>query len=140
MVFFRIYMISLLLIALNPGCFQSPKLPKRNKTTEIPDYTPSPFTPPADSGITPAQLAAWFECNNSLDSLSIAFTDSVTTGKVVPCDSTNLNFCKAQNRICIQHGLKSGYAEYCWIMDNLGNYKNKSMHDSMKCTYNNFQK
>jgi hypothetical protein len=130
-IFIRVCLISLVFVTLNPGCFLSPKTPSQNKTTALQDSAPAAFTPPSDSSLTPARLAAWFACNNGLDSLSIAFADPVTMEKKVSCDSARLIFRESQNRLCMRNGLKSGYVEYKWIMDNLGNSRNKPAYDSM---------
>lgn len=132
MIFFRACIMCMLLITVNSGCIKSPKAPRQNKVTAIQDFTPAFFAPSGDSIITPAQFSAWFACNSGLDSLSIAFTNSVTVKEAIPCDSTRLIFCKVQDRICVQNGLKGGYVEYCWIADYLGNSKNKPMYDLMK--------
>jgi hypothetical protein len=130
MIFLRPYIPVLCAAALFTGCFQSPK-PSREKTARMTaDIAPLPFTPPADSSITPAQFAAWFACNRRLDSLSQTLAGP-SAGKVVPCDSVRQIFCKAQDRICVANGLTSGYAEYEWITDNLGNSRNKAVYDSM---------
>lgn len=130
MIFFRVCVISLFFISLNPACFQSPKTPRQKKSAIIQD-TLVPFTSPGDSIITPEQFSAWFACNAGLDSLSIDFTNPVNSGKALPSDSTRLIFCKEQNRLCVQKGLKGGYIEYCWITDNLGSSKNKLMYDQL---------
>jgi hypothetical protein len=121
----------MILITANSGCFKSPKTHRQNNAPAIQDFKPAPFAPSDDSIITPAQFSGWFACNSGLDSLSIAFTNSVIVKETVPCDSTRLIFCKVQDRICVQNGLKGGYAEYSWIANYLGNSKNKPRYDSM---------
>jgi hypothetical protein len=130
----RILLISLLTISLFSGCNQSPKPPvSQDNSALVPVDTITPFIPPVDSIIAPVRFSAWFACNKSLDSLSIAFTNTVAGGKSVPGDSARSSFCRAQDRICALHGLKGGYVEYRWIMENLGNSKNKALYDSLKC-------
>lgn len=130
MIFFRVCAISLLLFTINPACIQSSKASSQNKSAVVQD-TLVPFTSPADSIITPARFSAWFATNGSLDSLSIDFTNQVKSGVTAPSDNTRVIFRNAQDRICVQKGLKGGYVEYCWITENMGNSKNKLMYDQI---------
>jgi hypothetical protein len=107
--------------------------PPYKKTGDSLGFRAAPFIIPPDSAITSARLAAWFACNPKLDSLSLRFADSFST------DSKSLNgpigerfFSNAQDSICVGSGLRGGYKEYRWIMDNLGSAKNKGVFDSVR--------
>ena len=41
------------------------------------------------------------------------------------------DFITAQNKICIRSGLNGGYREYQWIIENMGNRKNRGLLDSV---------
>ena len=94
---------------------------------------PAPCVMPADSSISPAQVAAWFACNPKLDSLSYRFADSFSTEKASPhtavCERI---FLTAQDSICVRNGLRCGLKEYRWITNNLGIQKNKAVYDSVR--------
>ena len=93
---------------------------------------PVTFIPPADSAILLPQAAAWFGCNHALDSLSGLFTRSLSPDNPVITDSAQKSFSQAQDRICINNGLRGGYKEYRWIIEHFGSAKNKTIYDSLK--------
>ncbi|MBD3346751.1 MAG: hypothetical protein GF401_16975 [Chitinivibrionales bacterium] len=92
------------------------------------------FTPPADSTVTKAQLEKWLECNPLLDSLSFHYQDSFKTENAAERIRHQEDFAKAQDKICVRAGLKGGYEEYLWILQNSGNPKNKDVLDSLQIT------
>jgi hypothetical protein len=114
----------------DPSAASSPPF---KKTGDSLGFKAEPFIIPPDSTIAAAQMAAWFACNPKLDSLSLRFADSFST------ENTSLHvprceriFSNAQDSICVGSGLRGGYKEYRWIMDNLGIAKNKRVFDSVR--------
>jgi len=85
------------------------------------------FVPPADSLITAVQIKSWIACNPILDSLAIMYTDSFKTTDPQKRLRYQDDFSAAQDKICVITGLNGGYTEYKWIMDNIGNPKNRSV-------------
>lgn len=71
------------------------------------------------------------QCNPLLDSLSYFYQDSFKLKGAANLVKYQEEFTEAQDRICVLAGL-NGYAEYLWIMRNLGIAKNKSLLDSLK--------
>ncbi len=92
------------------------------------------FIPPSDSSVTMDQVKKWMLCNTYLDSLSALYKDSFLVNDAARQTRYQENFVKAQDRICIRVGMGGGYAEYLWILKNMGNPKNKSIVDSLKLT------
>lgn len=115
-------------IALN-GCQQK-------KSTQTPPPPPaeikkeikaSPFIPPADSIITAEQMKAWISSNEYLDSLTELYSDSFKVSDPVKRMHYQDAFSMAQDKICVLNGLSGGYKEYKWIMNNIGNPKNRAV-------------
>jgi hypothetical protein len=124
----------LLIIAVIPQCSRDIKCHDGTKTIASSSTSkPSAFIPPADSTISAQQLAAWFSCNPSLDSLSECFTKSLSAANLMTLtDSAQNIFLCEQDRICITKGLKGGHQEYRWVLEHLGSSKNKAVYDSIK--------
>lgn len=89
-----------------------------------------PFIPPADSTITPQQIKAWANTNEFLDSLTKLYADSFKVSDPVKRMHYQELFSTAQDKICALNGLSGGYKEYKWILNNIGNPKNKAVLDS----------
>jgi hypothetical protein len=90
------------------------------------------FVPPADSSVTIDQMKKWIVCNVYLDSLSLLYKDSFSVNDPAKQMACQDRFVKAEDRICVRLGITGGYAEYLWILRNLGNPKNKRIVDSLK--------
>lgn len=94
--------------------------------------TPPPqFNPPEDSSISIEQFNSWKNCNPLLDSLAIRYADSFKTQNGEELLRYQHDFKVAQDKICIRAGLKGGYKEYKWILDNMWLEKNKKVLDSL---------
>jgi hypothetical protein len=85
------------------------------------------FVIPADSLITTSQMKSWIACNPLLDSIAIMYVDSFKTDDAQKRLRYQADFSSAQDKICVISGLPGGYKEYRWIMDNIGNTKNKDV-------------
>ena len=85
------------------------------------------FFAPADSLITSYQIKNWLACNPLLDSLAIMYADSFKVQNAQTRLRYQDDYSAAQDKICVLSGLKGGYKEYKWIMNNIGNPKNKSV-------------
>jgi hypothetical protein len=83
------------------------------------------FIPPADSLINSTQMKNWLACNSLLDSLAIMYADSFKTESAQTRLRIQEDYSAAQDKICVVSGLPGGYTEYKWIMENIGNPKNK---------------
>ncbi len=90
----------------------------------------TPFVPPADSTITPQQIKAWANTNEFLDSLTKLYADSFKVSDPVKRMHYQDVFSSAQDKICALNGLSGGYKEYKWILNNIGNPKNKAVLES----------
>ena len=88
------------------------------------------FIPPVDSSITSAQIKNWLGCNPMLDSLAIMYADSFKTESAQMRLRYQDDYSSAQDKICVISGLKGGYTEYKWVMENIGNPKNRSVVES----------
>jgi hypothetical protein len=104
----------------------------RSAVKTVLDSPITSFIPPPDSLISAAQIAAWFACNQKLDSLSMILTKSLTADATALDDSVALCFSKKQDTICARSGLPGGYAQYLWITDHLGGSANRRLFDSVK--------
>lgn len=105
---------------------------KKDTTLVKKEITPPPqFNPPPDSSISIEQLTAWKSCNPLLDSLAIRYADSFKTQNAEELLRYQQDFKNAQDKICIRAGLKGGYREYKWILDNMWLEKNKKVVDSL---------
>lgn len=89
-----------------------------------------PFIPPTDSSITQKQIKAWSSSNTFLDSLTIMYADSFKINDPIKRMHYQEVFSDAQDKICVINGLTGGYKEYKWILNNIGNPKNKAILDS----------
>jgi hypothetical protein len=88
------------------------------------------FLAPADSSITAIQIKNWLACNPMLDSLAIMYADSFVTENAQMRLRYQDDYSSAQDKICVLSGLPGGYIEYKWVMENIGNPKNKSVVES----------
>jgi hypothetical protein len=77
------------------------------------------------------QITSWKECNPLLDSLTYRYADSFKTEDATARMRYQDDFITAQNKICVRAGLRSGYDEYKWILQNMGNSKNRALLDSI---------
>lgn len=75
-------------------------------------------------------MKAWFACNPLLDSLTLMYSDSFKTNDPSLRMRYQDDFSAAQDKICAFRGLSGGYKEYKWILNNMGNPKNKTSIDS----------
>ena len=91
-----------------------------------------PFVPPLNDSITPTQASLWLKCNPPLDSLSKLYTDSFATEDPSLRLKYQKDFKNRQDTICVQNGLKGGFSEYKWIMENAGKSKNSHLFNSLK--------
>ncbi|NLG17111.1 MAG: hypothetical protein GX556_07260 [Fibrobacter sp.] len=126
--------IALFLTAvLIPGCKQKNESGKNNPAPQVQEETkPINFVPPSDSTISANQIKVWLTCNPLLDSLTIMYSDSFKTEDPAKRMRFQEVFSSAQDRICVKAGLAGGYKEYKWIMNSMGNPKNKPALDSTK--------
>lgn len=85
------------------------------------------FLPPVDSMITENQMKNWLNCNPLLDSLTMMYSDSFKTTDAQLRMRYQADFSSAQDKICVVSGLSGGYKEYKWIMENIGNPKNRAV-------------
>jgi len=114
-------------IAFN-GCQQKKQAQTPPPSTEIKEEIKViPFVPPADSTITAQQMKAWANTNEFLDSLTQLYSDSFKVSDPVKRMHYQDNFSSAQDKICVLNGLSGGYKEYKWILNNIGNPKNKAV-------------
>lgn len=121
-------------IALN-GCQQKKPDQTPPPSAEIQkEIKVSPFVPPADSTITAPQMKAWANTNEFLDSLTQLYSDSFKVGDPVKRMHYQDAFSSAQDKICVLNGLSGGYKEYKWILNNIGNPKNKAVLEAAGVT------
>lgn len=110
------------------GCQQKKPAPTPPPSTEIKkEITVTPFAPPADSIITTQQMKAWASTNEFLDSLTQLYSDSFKVSDPIKRMHYQDVFSSAQDKICVLNGLSGGYKEYKWILNNIGNPKNKAV-------------
>jgi hypothetical protein len=121
------FWITVILIIIFPAC--NKKADKNDE--EAIEIKKTPFIPPLDSSITTEQMRKWICCNSRLDSLSEVYLDSLRTENPERRISSQSNFTRSQDTICIREGLPGGYDEYVWILKNSGNKKNKALFDSL---------
>jgi hypothetical protein len=121
-------------IAIN-GCQQKKQDQTPPPSTEIKqEIKVTPFVPPADSTITPQQIKAWTRANEFLDSLTQLYSDSFKVEDPVKRMHYQDAFSSAQDKICVINGLSGGYKEYKWILNNIGNPKNKAVLEAAGVT------
>lgn len=92
---------------------------------------PVEFIPPADSVITKNQLLSWSACNALLDSLTFRYADSFKVHDPVAIIRYQEDYIRAQDIICARAGLRGGYREYSWVLENMGISKNKVLLESV---------
>ena len=110
------------------GCQQKKQDQTPHLTAEIKkEIKVTPFVPPADSTITAEQMKAWASTNEFLDSLTELYSDSFRVSDPVKRMRYQDVFSSAQDKICALNGLPGGYKEYKWILNNIGNPKNKAV-------------
>lgn len=110
------------------GCQQKKPAQTPPPSTEIKkEITATPFAPPADSIITTQQMKAWASTNEFLDSLTQLYADSFKVSDPIKRMHYQDVFSSAQDKICVLNGLSGGYKEYKWILNNIGNPKNKAV-------------
>jgi hypothetical protein len=63
--------------------------------------------------------------------LSIVYRDSFQAEEPDLRLKYQQQFVSAQETLCIQQGLPGGYREYLWVMNSLGNPRNKALRDSL---------
>ncbi len=117
------------MVVLTCGCQKNASASKQTVTAEPHKVK---FVPPSDSSVTTDQVKKWILCNTYLDSLSILYKDSFLVSDAAKQTRYQENFVKAQDRLCVRVGMSGGYAEYLWILRNIGNPKNKRIVDSLK--------
>lgn len=100
------------------------------KTTITKSIKKIEFIVPADSSISTVQIKNWLACNPMLDSLAIMYADSFKTENAQMRLRYQDDYSSAQDKICALSGLPGGYIEYKWVMENIGNPKNKSVVES----------
>lgn len=110
------------------GCSKKSPQPKQTPAASV----SSEFVPSTDSSLTTSQIEKWLTSNPLLDSLSYLYEDSFKTGNASKRLRYQEDYTAAQNRICLLSGFAGGYKEYCWVLQNLGNPKNKPLLDSFK--------
>lgn len=122
--------ISIISLAIFTVCQKKPD----NKISSTPPVTEKQqeikkvnFVIPADSLITSVQMKNWLACNPLLDSLAIMYADSFKTESAQTRLRIQDDYSAAQDKICVIAGLQGGYKEYKWIMENIGNPKNKEV-------------
>ncbi len=127
-----------LVLVPGSGCRKNPveeKGAQSSQTNPVPETVQAPFIPPADTSISMRQLTAWNACNALLDSLTYRYADSFKTEDASMRMRYQDDFIAAQNKICVRAGLPGGYKEYKWIIQNMGNLKNKTLLDSAKAQH-----
>ncbi|NLE02069.1 MAG: hypothetical protein GX640_19570 [Fibrobacter sp.] len=128
------YLISIIIVTVTLNCKKSnhqlPKEHTENDSVAVSPEKPVEFTAPADSLISIEQLKAWFSCNKTLDSLTKSYSDSFKIATPQQRIKFQEEFITAQNILCKKGGLNGGYKEYKWILENMGNPKNKRLLDS----------
>jgi hypothetical protein len=123
------YLLSVIIVV--SGCSHQQTATQTSVPAAKQNSTAKPFMPPTDSSISLAQMTSWFSCNPRLDSLTYLYGDSFKTEDTKKRLKYQDDFSRAQDRICLCTGLTGGYKEYKWIMDNMGNPRNKSVLDSV---------
>lgn len=129
----KVVTVILITVSLITGCkYQKEQTPPPNSSSpEVKDQIKVvPFIPPSDSTITLQQIKAWSSTNLYLDSLTILYSDSFKVNDPIKRMHYQEIFSSAQDKICAINGLSGGYKEYKWILNNIGNPKNKSVLDS----------
>lgn len=130
----------LVVLMLVPGCKQkksSSDTPPQTLSVQS-ETKPVNFVPPRDSVISAEKIKIWLSCNPLLDSLTTMYSDSFKIEEPERRMRYQEVFSAAQDRICVRAGLPGGYKEYKWIMNAMGNPKNKAALDSsgQKCSKN----
>ena len=135
----RIFVQKIIISAISIGCLffsigcDDKKTSKKHNTVpaEIKKViTKIEFIPPVDSSITSAQIKNWLGCNPMLDSLAIMYADSFKTESAQMRLRYQDDYSSAQDKICVISGLRGGYTEYKWVMENISNPKNRSVVES----------
>jgi hypothetical protein len=129
---FPITVISLVCLFFCFGCKNKKNVPitKTISSAITKEIKKIEFIAPADSSITAIQIKNWLACNSMLDSLAIMYADSFVTENAQMRLRYQDDYSSAQDKICVLSGLPGGYIEYKWVMENIGNPKNKSIVES----------
>jgi hypothetical protein len=114
------------------GSSKSPKPTPRAAAVDTVVKKPAVFIASADSSLTAPQVAAWGSANRLLDSLSYVYADSFKTEDALKRQEYQKRYTEAQNKVCTGAGLVGGYKEYTWVLQALGNPRNKALRDSFK--------
>lgn len=128
-----------IVICISHSCQGNSKKNKVNSTPlsvskQVEHQKPIEFIAPTDSIIKPEQMKSWLACNPLLDSLAYMYSDSFKTADPKLRIRYQDDFSNAQDKICLKAGLHGGYKEYRWIMENMGNPKNKPLLESLKAS------
>ena len=116
---------------LLPGCKQKQQAAPQPQLQATKDLKPAEFIPPEDSTISVEKMKAWISCNPLLDSLTVMYADSFKTEDPAHRMRYQSVFSAAQDKICVLAGLRGGYKEYKWILQNMGTERNKAVLDSV---------
>jgi hypothetical protein len=129
---FPITAISLACLFLTFSCENKKNVPisKPIPPTMTKEIKKIEFIAPTDSSITATQIKNWLACNPMLDSLAIMYADSFKTENAQMRLRYQDDYSSAQDKICVLCGLPAGYIEYKWVMENIGNPKNKVVVES----------
>jgi hypothetical protein len=119
----------LLLAVCNQAPEESPPLPSSSLIRQ--EARAIPFSPPADSLVSVEQLRHWIRCNRFLDSLSLFYADSFKTDNPARLQDLQTRFVQEQEQVCIRAGLRGGYEEYLWILENIGHPRNAAVRESV---------
>ncbi len=96
-------------------------------TANEPVFELKKFSPPLNDSISTIQAKVWNICNPALDSLSKMYIDSFTTEDPQLRLKYQTDFKNRQDTICVINGLKGGYKEYMWVLENSGKPENKHL-------------
>lgn len=130
----RFILIAASTLFLIASCGQKKVEQKEAAPTVVPEptQTVSPFTPNPEGQLTLPQARFWLKSNASLDSLALAYADSLSVKDSSKAKPAADNYQTARESICKSNGITGGYKEYLWISKNIGNPTNKTLLDSLK--------
>ncbi len=111
---------------------------KKKEVVQTPPPAPvaePKFEPTADSSVTAKQVTLWKTCNPLLDSLTYFYSDSFKTEDPVQRLRYEEDFRRAQDKICKLAGFVGGYKEYTWVMESMGNARNRGILEAQGISY-----